>query len=404
MQSQDKYDISILGGGIVGLGAALSLLSRFPKLRVLILEKESRLAVHQTGRNSGVIHSGVYYRPGSLKASLCVRGARALIDFCQQHRIPYQICGKLIVATHPEELPRLQELHRRAAANGVQNCSLIEGGRIKEIEPDASGIKALHVPTTGIVDYTQVTEAFAQRIQELGGIIKLQSKVLRLLKEDGRLMIVSSQGDFQSRLLVNCGGLYSDRIARSSHAKITLKIIPFRGEYYELVPEKRNLVQGLIYPVPDPRFPFLGVHLSRRIDGRVEAGPSAVLALKREGYRKSDVSLADSLEMLLFPGFWRMTSRHWKTGLYELYRSFNKRVFVRDVQRLVPAIREKNLIPSGSGVRAQAVDGGGNLLDDFRLIQSDRVIHVCNAPSPAATASLAIGEMIADAVLKKLER
>ena len=402
MESQGKYEIAILGGGIVGLATALALLRHSPERRIVILEKEERLAFHQTGRNSGVIHSGVYYRPGSMKALLCVKGAQALIAFCRQCRIPHQICGKLIVATQPEELPHLQELHRRGLANGVGNCSLLGPERMREIEPNAAGIQALHVPSTGIVDYTEVAQAFAHRIQEGNGKIMTQCQLLHLVRENGGLRLLTTQGEFQTCLLINCGGLHSDRIAGSAGTPVPLKIIPFRGEYFELVTEKKNLVRGLIYPVPDPRFPFLGVHLSRRINGKVEAGPSAVLALKREGYRKTDVSLSDSLEMFLFPGFWRMAARHWKTGLYELQRSFSKSIFVRDVQRLVPAICEKDLVPSDSGVRAQAVDGAGNLLDDFHLIQADRMIHVVNAPSPAATASLAIGETIADTAAKRL--
>ncbi len=394
-----QYDATVIGGGIVGLSTAMALISSQKELRVLLLEKEKQLAFHQTGRNSGVIHSGVYYAHGSLKARLCVQGARTLIAFCRQHRIPYQICGKLIVATQPEELPRLKELRRRALANGVEGCSLVGPERMREIEPNAAGIQALHVPATGIVDYSQVAQAFAHQIQEGGGTILTQCRLLRATREGGRLRLFTTQGEFQSRLLINCGGLHADRIAGSP---VPLKIIPFRGEYFELVPEKRKLIRGLIYPVPDPRFPFLGVHLSRRVDGRVEAGPSAVLAFKREGYRKTDVGLSDSLEMLLFPGFWRMSARYWKTGLYELRRSFSKKLFVRDVRRLVPAVSEKDFVPSVSGVRAQAVNAAGALLDDFHLIQQDRMIHVVNAPSPAATASLAIGDHLAAAAKQLL--
>ncbi|MBI3333833.1 MAG: L-2-hydroxyglutarate oxidase [Candidatus Omnitrophica bacterium] len=396
MEAQVKCDIAILGGGIIGLGTGLALLRRSPNLRVILLEKEKEIAAHQTGRNSGVIHSGVYYRPGSLKAKLCVEGARALIAFCREHRIRHELCGKLILATRPEEIPRLKELHGRAAANGVQGCSLLAPEQIREIEPSAAGIQGLHVPSTGIVDYREVARAYAQGIRQRGGTVQTGCRFLGIRKENGASLILTSQGEMRSRLVINCAGLQCDRVARLTGGSAPLRIIPFRGEYYELIPEKRSLVRGLIYPVPDPRFPFLGVHLSRRIDGRVEAGPSAVLALKREGYRKGDVSIGDCLEMLAFPGFWRMAGRHWKTGLYELARSFSKGIFLRDLRRLVPALQEGDLLPGGSGVRAQAVDSGGNLLDDFHLIEEGGMVHVLNAPSPAATASLAIGEFIAE--------
>ena len=401
MESPSKYDIVVLGGGIVGLATATTLLEKFPNLHIAVLEKENQLAFHQTGRNSGVIHSGVYYKPGSLKASLCLSGSRALIELCRREKIRYEICGKLIVAASTEEIPRLEELHRRAQANGVPGCRLLGPEEIRELEPNAVGIQALHVPTAGIVDYKEVTRAYARMIESRGGVIRTGTLFRKTVSENGGLRVITDRESFFSRFLINCGGLQSDRIARSSSRENHLKIIPFRGEYYELVPEKRHLVRSLIYPVPDPRFPFLGVHFTRRIDGRVDAGPNAVLALKREGYRRTDVNWADMADMATFPGFWKMAAKHWKTGLQETIRSFNKKIFVRDLQRLVPAIKESDLIPSESGVRAQAVDRSGALLDDFHIVQSNRMIHVCNAPSPAATASLAIGEYVVNAAARQ---
>ncbi len=400
MQKND-YDIALIGGGIVGLATAMAVTRRTSGARVLLLEKEPLCASHQTGHNSGVIHSGVYYKPGSLKARLCLQGSKALVLFCQAQGIPFQRCGKIIVATREAELPRLKELERRGVANGVPGVALIGPERLKELEPSAVGIQALHVPSAGIVDYKQVAEAFSDQLQKQGGTLQTGSRVLRLLQKADGWVLETSRGPITTRSLINCAGLYSDRVARMAHAFNRSRIVPFRGEYYELVPERSHLVRSLIYPVPDPRFPFLGVHFSRRINERVEAGPNAVLALHREGYRKSDVNGRDLLEIVSFPGFWKMAARYWKTGLEELYRSFSKPAFVRALQRLVPAIEERDLIPSGAGVRAQALDPSGTLLDDFHLIQEKGAIHVCNAPSPAATASIAIGEFIADAALKQ---
>ena len=400
---KNRYDITLIGGGIVGLATALAVGRRAPGTRVLVLEKELSCATHQTGHNSGVIHSGVYYKPGSLKARLCLQGSEALVLFCQANGIPFQQCGKVIVATREEELPRLKELHRRGIANGVPGVTLIGPERLRELEPHAVGIQALHVPSAGIVDYRQVADAFARQIQDQGGTIQTGSRVFKALPTTDGWLLETSHGPVATDHLINCAGLYSDRLARMSQTSTTSTshIIPFRGEYYELIPERSHLVRSLIYPVPDPRFPFLGVHFSRRIQGRVEAGPNAVLALHREGYRKSDVNGRDLLEMVAFPGFWKMAARYWKTGLEELYRSFSKPAFVRALQRLVPAIERGDLVPAGAGVRAQAVDPAGNLLDDFHLVQERGAIHVCNAPSPAATASIAIGEFIADAALKQ---
>ena len=394
------YDLAIVGGGILGLATALSLAEQFPSLRLVLLEKENRLAAHQTGHNSGVIHSGVYYKPGSLKASLCLRGARAMTEFCGRHGIPVRQCGKVIVALKEEDLPRLQDLHQRGLANGIPNLSLIGPERLREIEPEAAGLQALHLAGVSITDYSRVAETIAGILGERGVEILTGTRVLGV-SGSSPLRIRTTGPELASRFVLNCAGLHADRIAAIAREAIPLQIIPFRGEYFELVPQKRSLVKGLIYPVPDPRFPFLGVHLSPRVDGRVEAGPNAVLALKREGYRKSDASLRDITEMLRFRGFWRMAAQHWRTGLEEAYRSTVKEAFVRSVQRLVPAIRSRDLVPSGSGVRAQAVDLEGNLLDDFHLVWRGRTLHVCNAPSPAATASLAIGEYITDLAAKK---
>lgn len=398
----NEYDLAVVGGGILGLATALSLTQRQPRLRITVLEKEKELAFHQTGHNSGVIHSGIYYRPGSLKAALCVRGAQSLVGFCRQNGIPIRRCGKVILAVTREELPRLQELHRRGTANGVPELQLIGPERLRELEPRAAGVQGLHVPGVWVVDYREVARAYAARIGQAGGTLRSGVRLRGIRPGPSSLQLLTTQGDLSARFLINCAGLHADRLARRAGARIPLQIVPFRGEYLELIPEKRGWVRGLIYPVPDPRFPFLGVHLSVRIDGRVEAGPNAVLAFKREGYRKSDLNLADLAQMLAFPGFWRMGLRHWKTGLEEMARSFSKMLFARQVQRLVPSIQPEDLLPSGSGVRAQALGIDGSLLDDFHLVQEGRALHVCNAPSPAATASLAIGEHVAEAALRQL--
>ena len=401
MESQRKYDLTVVGGGIVGLATGLTLAARHPGKRIAVIEKEPSLGSHQTGHSSGVIHSGVYYRPGSLKAALCVKGSRAMMAFCDEQKIPYQKCGKVIVATSAEELPRLEELRRRGETNGVQGLAVIGPERLKELEPHASGIQALHVPSTAIVDFRQVAAALAREIQSRGGSIIPSTRLERIRRSGKIFFLETSQGEIETRAWINCGGLHADRLSRMDGAPLSLRIIPFRGEYYELAESRRRLVNGLIYPVPDPRFPFLGVHFTKRIDGSVEAGPNAVLALKREGYRKTDWSLPDTLEMLRFSGFWKMSARYWKTGLWEMCRSMAKPIFVRDLQRLVPDVRSEDLVPAQAGVRAQAVDSSGSLLDDFHLIRSEGALHVVNAPSPAATASLAIAETIADSAAQQ---
>jgi len=396
-----KPSIAIIGGGIVGLATGLELVRRYPGFSLAIIEKEPTLACHQTGHNSGVIHSGIYYKPGSLKARLCVEGVEALLRFCQENGVPYDICGKVIVAVTEDEIPRLEELFRRGQANGLQGLRMLNGKEIREIEPHAAGIRGIRVPGTGIVDYAKVSEKYAEIISARGGLIHLSKEVVGL-KRCGELTIVeTTNGPIEARLVINCAGLQSDRISRLAKAKLGLTIVPFRGEYYDIVPEKHHLIKGLLYPVPDPRFPFLGVHFTKRIGGGVEAGPNAVLALKREGYSKSSFLARDVCEYLTFPGFWIMAAKHWQMSVGEYHRSWSKSAFVRALQRLMPELSSDDLVPGGSGVRAQALGIDGKLIDDFHFVYTDGMVHVCNLPSPAATASLAIGKYIVDTVVKR---
>jgi len=396
-----RCDVAVIGGGLVGAATALALAGR-DGLVVAVLETEDRLAAHQSGHNSGVIHSGLYYKPGSLKATLCVEGARDLYRFCAEEGIAHQRCGKLVVATHPDELPRLDELERRGQANGLEGVRRLRAEEIRDFEPHAAGIAALHVPQTGIVDYPAVARAYGRKVEERGGTVWTGARMTGVRRDAGGLVVETRRGTVACRLLVNCAGLQADRVARLCGAVVDVHIIPFRGEYYELTPERQDLVRGLIYPVPDPRFPFLGVHLTRMVKGGVEAGPNAVLALRREGYRWRDVSPFDLAETVAWPGFWRLAARFWKTGAYEVRRSLSKPVFVRDLQRLVPELREKDVHRAGAGVRAQALDRNGALVDDFRIVTSERAVHILNAPSPAATASLAIGRKIAETAVAAL--
>lgn len=396
MSDEKRYDLSVIGGGIVGCATALAL-SADAAPSLVLLEAEDRLAAHQTGHNSGVIHSGLYYRPGSLKALNCVRGREALYRFCSEQGVPHERCGKIVVATRPEEIPRLDELERRGRANGLTGLRRLRPEEIREHEPHCAGIDGLAVPDTGIVDYTAVTEAYARIVRERGGEIRTAARVTRVRRDGGGFVLETPAGVIRCRALINCAGLQSDRLARRCGTAPGLQIVPFRGEYYDLVPERRNLVRHLIYPVPDPAFPFLGVHFTRRVAGDVEAGPNAVLALSREGYRKTDVSARDALAFLSYGGFWRMAARHWRMGCGEVRRSLSRRAFVSALQRLVPDLDPEDVRPGGAGVRAQALDPAGRLLDDFRIAEGERMIHVLNAPSPAATASLAIGESIAAA-------
>lgn len=392
--SESRRDVLVIGGGIVGLAAALEITTRFPRLRLLMLEKESGVGQHQSGHNSGVIHSGVYYKPGSLKGRLCVEGARAMIQFCRDHGIPHRICGKVIIATSEAEFPRLEELRRRGEANGLNGLRFLSPEELHDIEPYASGIRALAVPSTAITDYAKVCEKFAGLISARGEI-RLSTKVTGLRRTPGEVVVQTDRGEFVANAVINCAGLFSDRIAKMIGDEPDLAIFPFRGEYYDLIPERASLVRALIYPVPDPQFPFLGVHFTRRIHGTVDAGPNAVLAFRREGYQRSDFSMRDLTSTLAFPGFWPMAARHWRNGIGEFHRSFSKAAFVRALQRLLPELQEGDLVPDGSGVRAQAVKRDGMLVDDFYFVRSDRVLHVLNVPSPAATASLRIGSHVA---------
>ncbi|MBI4297457.1 MAG: L-2-hydroxyglutarate oxidase [Chloroflexi bacterium] len=390
-----KYDVTMIGGGIIGLATALQLAARFPSLKMAVVEKETELASHQTGHTSGVIHSGIYYRPGSLKARLCVAGGRLLKDFCDQHNIKYQLTGKVIVATDQAELPALETLHHRGTANEVEGLEMIGTERLRELEPHTSGVKALYAPKTGTVDFQEVARAYAAEIRGKGVEILTGAKVVAIARSDSGLRLATTRGEVSTAHLINCAGLYSDTIAKMAGLRPDIRIIPFRGEYYQLASRREHLARGLIYPVPNPRLPFLGVHFIRMFNGGVEAGPNAVLALARQGYRKRDIHLGELLGTLAFPGFWAMATRHWRTGLGEVYRSLSKKAFARSLQRLVPEIQSQDLTPGGAGVRAQAVNRRGILLDDFSIVESENAIHVLNAPSPAATASLAIGQHIA---------
>jgi L-2-hydroxyglutarate oxidase len=387
---------------VVGLAVALEITRRFPHLKLLVLEKEDRVARHQSGHNSGVIHSGLYYKPGSLKARLCVSGAAAMVEFCREHNLPHEVCGKVVVATEPEELPRLEELRRRGEANGLTGLRMIGPEELREFEPHAAGLQALVVPSTGITNYAAVCEKYAELISASGGTILTSAAATAIRRTPGEIVVETSRGAFSTTALINCAGLYSDRIAHMAGDHPDVIIVPFRGEYYDLIPERASLVRSLIYPVPDPRFPFLGVHFTRRITGTVDAGPNAVLALARQGYRHRDINLRELAGSLAYPGFWRMARQHWRSGLDEWHRSLSKPVFVRALQRLVPDVRESDLVPGGSGVRAQALKPDGALVDDFQFVTSGRMLHVLNVPSPAATASLSIGESIVESAAADL--
>jgi len=400
--TNSRHDVIVIGGGVVGLGVALEIIRRLPRLRLLLLEKEDRVARHQSGHNSGVIHSGVYYKPGSMKARLCVTGAAAMVEFCREHGVPHQVCGKVIVATRADELPRLDDLRKRGEANGLRDLRLIGPKELRGIEPHAAGLQALVVPSTGVTDYALVCEKYAELISAGGGTILTGTAATGIQRKADEIVVETSQGAFATTWLINCAGLFSDRVSRMAGDEPGVMIVPFRGEYYDLVPERAALVHALIYPVPDPRFPFLGVHFTRRITGRVDAGPNAVLALAREGYRHTDISLRDLASSLAFPGFWRMARQHWRNGLDEWHRSLSKAAFVRALQRLLPEIGEKDLVPGGSGVRAQALKPDGGLVDDFQFVPSGKVLHVLNVPSPAATASLMIGKAIVDTATDSL--
>ena len=397
-----QYDVVLVGGGIVGLATGYKLIAARPDLKIAILEKESQLALHQTANNSGVIHSGLYYKPGSLKAINCIQGYHELVTFCEEENIPYEITGKVVVATRDSQKPLLTMLMERGLENGLTGTRNISLGELKEYEPHCTGVGAIHVPQTGIVDYLQIALAYGRKIVQLGGAIFLDHKVLEIKQKDSINYIETSKGTFQAKLVVNCAGLYSDKVARMNDASINdVKIIPFRGEYFKLKAEREYLVKNLIYPVPDPNFPFLGVHFTRMQKGGVEAGPNAVLAFKREGYKKTQVDFAELAETLTWPGFQKVAAKYWKTGIGELYRSFSKAAFTKALQELIPEIQESDLVEGGAGVRAQACDRTGGLLDDFAIRESEFAINVLNAPSPAATSSLSIGGNVADMVLNR---
>lgn len=391
------YDYAVIGGGIVGLATAMALGGRYPQARIAVLEKEGEWAHHQTGNNSGVIHSGIYYKPGSLKARLSRAGNRSLVKFCQEHGLRYELCGKLIVATEPKELPLLEALYNRGLENDLK-VERISPAQVNEIEPHVSCLGAIRVPSTGIVDYKQVSLKYADVIEAQGGSLHLNTKVEKIREGSAGSIIETDNGDVEARFIINCAGLHSDRVARLSSIDPQAQIVPFRGEYYELKPQKRYLVKTLIYPVPNPNFPFLGVHFTRMIDGNIHAGPNAVLSFKREGYKKTDFDLRDFIEIMAYAGFWKLAIKHAGEGLQEIIRSLNKAAFVRSLQRLIPEVTADDLVPTHAGVRAQALLRDGRLVDDFLIVKNRNSVHVCNAPSPAATSSIEIGKAIVEQV------
>lgn len=391
------YDIAVIGGGIVGLSFAMHVSQTFPGLRLVVLEKEAGLARHQTGHNSGVIHSGVYYKPGSMKARLCLAGAREIVEFCSTHALPHEVCGKLIVATNAEEASRLDALLARGLENGLSGLRLLSREQMLEFEPHVSGVRALHVPSTGITDYAAVTAKYAEIAASNGTEVKTDAAVIGFHPSGtapANVTVQTVAGEFSARYVVNCAGLYSDRVARLAGEDPGMIVVPFRGEYYDLAASRDSLVRGLIYPVPDPRYPFLGVHFTRRIHGKIDAGPNAVLAFRREGYRFRNFNLGETMELFSDAGFRAMARIHWRNGLQEFGRSLRKREFVRSCQRLIPEVRMEDMTRGGSGVRAQAVAPDGSLVEDFRFVARERFLHVLNVPSPAATASLPIGREI----------
>jgi (S)-2-hydroxyglutarate dehydrogenase len=393
------YDFVIIGGGIVGLSSGMALGKRYPNASILVLEKESNWAYHQTGNNSGVIHSGIYYKPGSFKAKFCRAGSRSMVEFCQEHGIAHEVCGKVIVATESEQLPRLENLYKRGLENGLE-VKRISREEVKEIEPHVRCIEGIQVATTGIVNYKQVCQKYADLIQIQGGELRLNTKVEKIRETPKGQVLETNKGTFETRFVINCAGLHSDRVAKLGQVDPQAKIVPFRGEYYELTPEKRYLVKTLIYPVPNPDFPFLGVHFTRMIDGSVHAGPNAVLSFKREGYKKTDFDLQDFAEVMTYPGFWKLAAKHADEGIQEIIRSFSKAAFVRSLQKLIPEVQAEDLVPCHAGVRAQALMNDGKLVDDFLIVEGENSVHVCNAPSPAATSSLEIGKAIVERIPK----
>lgn len=396
------YDVTVIGGGIVGLATALRIKEQNPSLKLLIIEKEDVVAKHQTGHNSGVIHSGLYYKPGSLKATNCIKGYDMLLDFCQKEEIKYDLCGKIVVATQPEQISILDGLFERGKQNGLDGFKMLNAEQIKEYEPHVKGLKGFFVPQTGIIDYTDVCKKYLAKTQKLGGEIAFNEKVEGIFTKNGVSVIKTSKNTYETKLVVNCAGLYSDKVGQMTDERANnLRITPFRGEYFEIKPEKQYLVKNLIYPVPDPNFPFLGVHFTRKIHGGVEAGPNAVLAFRREGYKKLDINFKELFETLAWPGFRKVAAKYWQTGLGEMYRSFSKAAFTKALQELIPEIQSDDLVAGAAGVRAQACDREGGLVDDFAIFENQQAINVCNAPSPAATSSLSIGQTVSELVLKR---
>ena len=401
--NNSEYDIAVIGGGIIGLATAMRLSQEFPRYRVAVLEKEREVALHQTGHNSGVIHAGIYYAPGSQKANFCSTGGVLLRQFCDERGIDYEMCGKLIVAIDDDEVPRLEELFRRGTENGAQGLQMVGPERLREIEPHAAGVQAVFSPNTGIIDYTRVAQAYATEMGENGADLLTSTPVRGIDARDGTHYLMTPRGEIRAKRLINCAGLHADSVARMMGVDVGVRIIPFRGEYFSIRPERAHLVKGLIYPVPDPSLPFLGVHFTKRIGGSVEAGPNAVLALAREGYAKTRFDLGDTMGNLSYPGFWKMSLNFWKTGLQEQYRSLVKSKFVRSLQTLVPEVISEDLYEPGAGVRAQAVDRRGGLLQDFSIAETPNAIHVLNAPSPGATSSLSISRYIVDLASESFE-
>lgn len=397
-----QYDVTIIGGGIVGLATAWQIQNAHPGIRIAVLEKEPAVATHQTDRNSGVIHSGIYYKPGSAKAINCVKGYGMLLDFCRQYDIPFELCGKIIIAGDEKQIPTLEGIYKRGIENGLKGIRMIDAREAKEIEPHCHAVKGIWVPQAGIIDYRVVANKLAALIKQGGGEIITGFKVDRIVKDKASIRISCDNRTIVSKLAIGCAGLYADHLARMAGVEPPHKIVPFRGEFYALSPEATRLVRGLIYPVPDVNFPFLGVHLTKRIDGGVEAGPNAVLAFRREGYKHLDIHVGELAEALRYPGFVRLAIKHWRKGMDEMHRSFSKRAFLKSLQILVPALRMEDITRSRAGVRAQALDHQGNLVDDYVILQQERIIHLCNAPSPAATSCLSIGEYVAGIAGEKL--
>ncbi|WP_436516079.1 L-2-hydroxyglutarate oxidase [Ekhidna sp. To15] len=397
------YNVVVIGGGIVGLASALKIKEKNPNYKVAVVEKERTIAQHQTGHNSGVIHSGLYYKPGSYKAKNCVDGYQMLLDFCNEEEIPYELTGKVVVATRDSQLDALDTLYERGSANGLRGIKKLTADALKEHEPHVAGVSGLYVPHTGIIDYKLVADKYAEKFKHFGGEIFSSNKLMSFKEERGFIHVHTENERLTTRVVVNCSGLYTDKIAKLTGAKIDFKIVPFRGEYYKIKPEKEHLVKNLIYPVPDPNFPFLGVHFTRHIDGGIEAGPNAVLAFAREGYKKSQINMKELLGTLFYPGFVRVAYKYWKTGFGEMYRSYSKGAFTRALQELIPEIQKRDLVKGGAGVRAQACDRKGGLIDDFLVVEHDKFINVGNAPSPAATSSLAIGERVAEMAIERLK-